>query len=647
MKWRMLAMLLMLTTLLTPARAAELPGKMLTDIDGHWAEEELTTLHDMGVFQGYAGQSREAEPVTRAEFAALLTRAVYRMEGYTGSAYFPDIPAGDIFFANISKAKEMGIVQGNPDGTFSRDAHVTREEIVLMLARLLGVGKRSREQFSDIGSQYPYRQELETVTGMGIVNGYSDGTFRPDANATRAEAAVMLVRLLRQYGGSPATQLSELAAEYAGYGADDRAMSLARGCEREDIVYRRAVQQIVRQKGGTVSQTMSQPKVISIENTGSLAQIEMQYDAVYTLSNADGETWQQIHLATRTVFLSQREGDWTVYRTDMHFSSKTPINLTWEVFQNPPDRAPEGVTVLSPAWFEMDTGGIYPVATTIYNRDGYQIWLSDNATQAYLDFARQNGYRLWPMYRSDFTLETAQRFFSDEAAQQAAIELLIDRALAYRLDGINFDFEYMYVANRDDYTAHVRAVSLAMRELGAMTSVDVNRYDKTGGNWSLCFNRDALSRNVDYMILMAYDQNGTWSTAPGPVAGLQWVEDSVRSLLREVPAERMILGVPFYNRLWEVKNGKVTKTSAISMARANELAEQNHATFTYRAEDGQDVAEWRADGAAYSIWMENAASIRRKVALVKKYGLSGVGSWRRGFETPDVWTALQEELGAS
>ena len=644
MKRRILAMLLLLTTLLTPARAAELPGGMLTDIDRHWAEEELTTMHDMGVFQGYAGQSREADPITRAEFAALLTRAVYQMEGYAGSAYFPDIPEGDIFFANVSKAKEMGVIQGNPDGTFSRDAHVTREEIVLMIARLLGDGNRANVRFSDIGSGYPYQIELETVAGMGIVNGYSDGTFRPNAGATRAEAAVMLVRLLRQSGGSPATQLSVFASDYAGYGVDDRAMALARGSEREEIAYRRAVQQIIRQKGGAVSQTMTQPQVTAIKNTGSLARVEMRYDVSYTRSNARGETWQQTRPVNRAVFLSRREGEWSVYRTDMHFVSEEPVNLTWEVFQNPPDHAPEGVTVLSPAWFEMDTGDVYPVATTIYNRDGYQIRLSDNATQAYLDFARQNGYQLWPMYRSDFTLETAQRFFADEAAQQAAIELLIDRALSYRLDGLNFDFEYMYVSNRDDYTAHVRAVSLAMRELGAMTSVDVNRYDKTGGNWSLCFNRDALSRYADYVVLMAYDQNGTWSTAPGPVAGLQWVEESIRSLLQEVPAERVILGVPFYNRLWEVKNGKVVKTSAISMARANELAAQNQAAFTYHAADGQDVAEWHADGSAYAIWMENAASIRRKAALVDKYGLSGAASWRRGFETPDVWTALREEL---
>ena len=646
MKRRMLAMLLLLTTLLTPALAAETQPQMLTDIDRHWAETEMTTLHDMGVFQGYEGESREADPITRAEFAALLTRAVYQMEGYTGTAYFPDIPEGDIFFANISKAKETGIIQGNPDGTFARDAHVTREEIVLMLSRLLQTAGRANVRFLDIDSQYPYRKELETVTGMGIVTGYSDGTFRPYASATRAEAAAMLVRMLEQYGGTAETgEVSDIAKHYAAYGTDDRALALAQGGEREDVLFRRTVQETIRQKGGTVSQTMTEPSVTEVSSTGALAQVTVEYQTSYTVRNAAGETRQKTHPTIRTVYLSRREGVWSVYRTDTHFSSDTPINLTWEVFQNPPDSAPAGVTALSPAWFEMDTGSVYPVATTIYDRDGYKIRLSDNAKQSYLAFARQNGYELWPMYRSDFTLETARRFFDDAAAQQAAVELLIDRALAYLLDGINFDFEYMYIANRDDYTAHVKAVSLAMRELGMMTSVDVNKYDKTGGNWSLCFNRDALSRYTDYVVLMAYDQNGTWSTSPGPVAGLDWVEASVQALLQEVPAERIILGVPFYNRSWEVKNGKVVKTSAISMARAGELAAENSATFTYSAADGQDVAKWQANGSEFSIWMENAASIRRKAALVKKYGLAGVGSWRRGFETPDVWTALQEELG--
>lgn len=646
MKWRMLALLLMLTTLLTPAHATGIQPKMLMDIDRHWAEEEMTALHDMGVFQGYQGESRSEEPITRAEFAALLTRAVYRMEGYTGSTYFPDIVPGDIFYDNISKAKEMGIIVGNPDGTFSRDAHVTREEIVLMLARLLQKEERAGVRFSDIGKAYPYRAELETVVGLGIVNGYSDNTFRPYENATRAEAAAMLVRMLEVHeSASSQAEVSDLAASYAAYGADDRALALAQGSEREDLLFRRQVQEIIRAHGGTVSQTMGTPSVTAVSVTGSLARAAVSYRTDYTVTNAGGEVRQKSHPTSRDIYLSYREGKWTVYRTDTHFGSETPINLTWEVFQNPPDYAPDGVTALSPAWFEMDTGSVYPVATTIYDRDGYKIRLSDNARQSYLDYARQNGYELWPMYRSDFTLETAQRFFADDAAQRAALEILVDRALAYRLDGINFDFEYMYVANRDDYTAHVREVSLAMRELGMMTSVDVNKYDKTGGNWSLCFNRDALSRYTDYVVLMAYDQNGTWSTAPGPVAGLSWVEASIKSLLEEVPAERVILGVPFYNRSWEVKNGRVVKTSAISMAHANELAAQNNAVFTYSAADGQDVAKWSTGGSEFSIWMENAASIRRKAALVNRYGLAGVGSWRRGFETADVWAALQEELG--
>ncbi|HCX78013.1 MAG TPA: hypothetical protein DG577_01225, partial [Firmicutes bacterium] len=80
-------------------------------------------------------------------------------------------------------------------------------------------------------------------------------------------------------------------------------------------------------------------------------------------------------------------------------------------------------------------------------------------------------------------------------------------------------------------------------------SVDVTRH-AAASSWSVCYDRAALGRICDYVILMAYDQTSASSSVPGPVASLPWTRDSVNRLLAEVPPEKVILGIPFFNRVW-------------------------------------------------------------------------------------------------
>ena len=177
-----------------------------------------------------------------------------------------------------------------------------------------------------------------------------------------------------------------------------------------------------------------------------------------------------------------------------------------------------------------------------------------------------------------------------------------------------------------------------------MVSVDITKYDKTSLSWSMCFDRDYLGEITDYTALMAYDQYGSWGKTSGPVASLSWVEESVKRTLGEVDGSKLILGIPFYVRYWQEKNGVVVKTGAISMEAAQKMADENNADIYYSEKDGQYVASWSEGGYNYKIYLENAHSISRKVSLVSKYALAGVASWRRGLESMDVWQAIKDNL---
>ena len=124
---------------------------------------------------------------------------------------------------------------------------------------------------------------------------------------------------------------------------------------------------------------------------------------------------------------------------------------------------------------------------------------------------------------------------------------------------------------------------------------------------------------------MSYDQHWASSEEAGSVAQYKWVEGSINVLFRNIPNRKMILGVPLYTRLWKDSNGKVT-SKTISMSEVANIIASKGLNPTYK------------------IWIEDANSIEKKVSLVNKYNLAGVGSWRLGFETQNIWDVISKEL---
>ncbi len=647
-------LLLVMTLLLTisfvlPAYTdAAIPAAddFLTDIDMQWYEPYVQTLYDMGVLNGDQTRANGDSNVTRGEFVALLTRAFYNLEGYVGATHFPDVKPGDLFYENISMAAQNGLVQGDSAGRFNRDAHITREEIVLIVSRLLRDKPADGSvSFSDIKKNYPYRTELARAVSLGVITGYDDNTFRPYQNATRAESAVMILNAFSVYGSKGTdTEVLQFAENYFANDRRDPASNLdsATGTEAKDIKYRDEILKFIAAQGASVQKNTSGVQFTLQEQTNNTATVLARFATSHTVQYAGGEQKTRSYDGETTLYLLKRAGYWKVYRTDAHLKVRGKINLTWEVFQNPPDYAPDGVNVISPTWYELIADNSFPNAPVVYSDSSTTIRLTDKANQKYLDYVRNNGYDLWIAYRNDFNTHNTRKFMSSADARIHAVKLVIQGVLKTRADGINMDFENML--DRDVYTRHVKEIALAMRELGLVTSVDINKYEKTGGSWSLCFDRDAIDRVADYSVVMAYDQYGTFSTSAGPVAGLSWVRGVVQNVLREVAPERLVLGVPFYVRVWQEQNGKVVKTSAVSMERAAQLIRENNGQISYNSTDGQDVATWKSGNTTYKVWIEDAASISRKAALIKEYGLAGVASWRRGFETSDIWQTLINSL---
>ena len=609
------------------------------DIDEHWSEGYVEQLKNLGIMNGYMGYTNPDSNITRGEFTALITRAFSFSEG-ANSKNFKDIPKTHIFYSAVRAASNAGIIGGFEDGTFRPDDAITREQIILILSRINPENTSKTASFTDIGSDYIYLSQLSKVVEDGIIGGYPDGKFMPYNKTTRAEAAKMIVSAMKKYlPQADFSSVHQFSLDYVKnhFTNIEAAISNASGSALQDLKYIKNTYQEAANIGYMVYNVPDDTVVLSCEQNGPFSEILVDY-VVTTSINGNLKTYN----GQSKLFVITKNGNHSIYNHETRIIEPHFINLTWEVFSSAPSYNTVGVNTVSPTCYRIEKDK--SSKSHEINFEGNKLYFNSSLTEDYLSYAKKNGYKIWAMYKTDFKTDTASVFLNSNTARQQASKILLAEILKNNLDGINFDFENMYKKDKGAFTNHVKEISIMAHTLGAAVSVDITKYEKTSSTWSMCFDRDSISKYADYIMLMAYDQYYAGSKTPGPVAGLEWTENSINLTLKEVPNDKLVLGMPYYIRVWETKNGKVVSSKAVFMAEAVKLAEQNAATSEQDIKFGLTKYSWKSEDKTILFWMENAQSIRERVVLAKKYSLAGVASWRRGFETLDVWDAIYSEI---
>lgn len=310
-----------------------------------------------------------------------------------------------------------------------------------------------------------------------------------------------------------------------------------------------------------------------------------------------------------------------------------PIQLTWEAVytKNPStDNIPHmpGVNVVSPTWFELA------------NENGD---IKNLGSLHYVNWAKEKGYQVWGLFSNAFDPELTYQAFKDFETRQKMIRELLHYSQLYHLDGINLDIENVNPEHGSLVTQFVREATPYFHEAGLVVSMDITFI--AGGNWSAFYEREKLATIVDYLAVMAYDEHWGSSPVAGSVASLPWVEDNLKKLLEVVPNEKLILGVPLYARLWEVKDSGEVSSKALAMDKVKEWLETNQLTPTYDEASGQNYAELyvKAEQTTYKIWLEDELSLKKRAEIASKYELAGVASWSRFFADETAWLALNME----
>ena len=357
----------------------------------------------------------------------------------------------------------------------------------------------------------------------------------------------------------------------------------------------------------------------------------------------DEDGWAKVRTENGEVgyVKSNKLTNFTTIREELTEEKQIPgkVSMFWDYFSQhvqAPDRTGQtidGVNVVSPSFFYLDANGN----------------LKENvgtSGQAYIEWAHSNGYKVWPMVsNADAGIKVTSTILNSYTKRQQLIDSIVEKCVEYGIDGINIDFENMYEKDKDKFSRFIIELTPRMEELGSVTSVDVTAPDG-GANWSLCYDRNVIGNVADYLVFMAYDQYGTSSTKPGTTAGYNWVETSLKKIIEydEVKTEKIILGLPFYTRIWTInQEGSIVSRNVVNMVEINKSIPSN-VEKQWNDELKQYYVEYQSGKTTKKMWIEDGKSIEAKVSLVSQYKLGGTSGWEKDRETSNVWSIIKNEL---
>lgn len=336
------------------------------------------------------------------------------------------------------------------------------------------------------------------------------------------------------------------------------------------------------------------------------------------------------HLTERTTELLETDYQEEVYP---NISKDYEINLVWHQVTNQAANdtllnllsKTKGVTTVSPTWF------------TVADEKGS---ITSLASETYVTRAHNAGVEVWALC-GDVDAEDVDMYnlLSYTSRREKLINELIANAIKYNLDGINIDFERISKDAGPHFVQFIRELSVKCRSNGIVLSVD-----NYAPGFTSYYNRKEQGIVADYVITMAYDEHTNASGKSGSVASYNYVEAAVENTLKEVPAEKTIIAVPFYTRLWkEITNedGTVDITSqAYGMSAAANVFTDHGVEPVWDEETKQYYGEYEYKGALYKMWLEEDNSIEAKMELINAANVAGVAAWKMGLEKSSVWNVI-------
>ncbi len=289
-------------------------------------------------------------------------------------------------------------------------------------------------------------------------------------------------------------------------------------------------------------------------------------------------------------------------------------------------QASQGLNVLAPKWLHVD---------------GPNGALANNIEKAVVTYAHQHNVHVWAVVDNGFNANLTHSFLRYKDTQDRLIARLVTIVKQDNLDGINVDFEGISSQDRWNFSRFIEVLSQALHAIHRTVSVDLPP-DIVFAQNDGPYNHKALASAADNIILMGYDEHWGGDAIAGPTASLPWVKQAVADMLKTgVPAQKLILGIPFYTQDWTVnQHGTVLSSNALSLVQTNQLLKAHNLAANWNRQLGVHFVRFKENGTTHEIWLEDNRSLLLTLQLVAQNHLGGAAAWYLGLEEPSTWSSL-------
>jgi len=289
---------------------------------------------------------------------------------------------------------------------------------------------------------------------------------------------------------------------------------------------------------------------------------------------------------------------------------------------------PGSIDVLAPQAYSVDANGT----------------LTGSVSSSILAFVAAHGIKVMPLVvNQGFGAAGYQALLDDPAKQKEVIAALAAEAKKNGYWGWQLDFEQMDAAYRGRFSAFAAKAHEALQRQGlilsvaAVAQVSENPADYKNDLWQKligAYDYRALALGSDFVSVMSYDD----PESKGPVAEFSWLQRVLAFSLKSIPAQKLSLGIPFYYWQWDNATGK--RVAIGNNTGLDKLIAAHKVAYAYSTKQQAPYFTFKDKKKSYTVWYENGRSIRKKVDLVRSYGLHGFSAWALGQEVPSVHQAF-------
>ncbi len=329
-----------------------------------------------------------------------------------------------------------------------------------------------------------------------------------------------------------------------------------------------------------------------------------------------------------------------------HLVKDFEINMAWHQITVPDAnysitsalQNTKGINVISPTWFYLNDndGGIGSFASTDY-----------------VKYCHENNIEVWGLVSNLVNQEVnTEEVLTHTSKRENFENQIMAAAIQYGLDGINIDLEELKGTVGEGFIQFIRELSLKCDKNGMVLSVD----NYVSSEYTQFYDRKEQAAFADYLIVMAYDEHYAGSDE-GSTASIGFVTKAADDILAEgVPAEQVVLGMPFYTRIWaetpKEASGEDTESAsddyvpyeltseAVGMNEAMNRMQVNGADKKWLEESGQYYTEYVFNNVTYKIWLEDVKSLEEKLKVMDSHGFAGASFWKLGLEDSAVWDTI-------